>query len=147
VHRRVHRSRASVGRVDIGARLPAVLCCAARWVRAVRVLAGPERNHGTAAIGHGLAFPVLRMGWHTLQVRDVSPPNSGSTASAIHLCIRNFVGGCGPLGEHSHPVMALDTECCQTSFVYFFTWLNHMIGQHLRSTADAAPPCRRGMAQ
>jgi hypothetical protein len=44
----------------------------------------------------------VHMAWHTPQVRDVSPPNSGSTASAIHLCIRNFVGGCGPLGAHPH---------------------------------------------
>lgn len=35
------------------------------------------------------------------QVRDVSPPSLGSTASAIHLCIRNFLGSCGPLGDTS----------------------------------------------
>ena len=34
-----------------------------------------------------------------LQIRDVSPPSLGSTGSAVHLCIRNFVGGLGPIGE------------------------------------------------
>ena len=33
-----------------------------------------------------------------LQIRDVSPPSLGSTGSAVHLCIRNFVGGLGPIG-------------------------------------------------
>jgi hypothetical protein len=90
------------------------------------------------------------MAWHTPQVRDVSPPNSGSTASAIHLCIRNFVGGCGPLGEdYSHPVMAFDPDCCHTSFVSLLSdslsdsrdWL--AFGGNI----EAAPPCRRGVAQ
>lgn len=31
-------------------------------------------------------------------VREVSPPGLGSTASAAHLCIRNLVGGLGPIG-------------------------------------------------
>lgn len=31
-------------------------------------------------------------------VREVSPPGLGSTASAMHLCIRNLVGGLGPIG-------------------------------------------------
>lgn len=30
-------------------------------------------------------------------VREVSPPGLGSTASAAHLCIRNLVGGLGPI--------------------------------------------------
>lgn len=30
-------------------------------------------------------------------VREVSPPGLGSTASALHLCIRNLVGGLGPI--------------------------------------------------
>ena len=30
-------------------------------------------------------------------VREVSPPGLGSTASAMHLCIRNLVGGLGPI--------------------------------------------------
>ena len=31
-------------------------------------------------------------------VREVSPAGLGSTASAMHLCIRNLVGGLGPIG-------------------------------------------------
>ena len=30
-------------------------------------------------------------------VRDVSPAGLGSTASAVHLCLRNLVGGLGPI--------------------------------------------------
>jgi len=30
-------------------------------------------------------------------IREVSPPELGATGSALHLCIRNLVGGCGPL--------------------------------------------------
>jgi hypothetical protein len=30
-------------------------------------------------------------------VREVSPVGLGSTASAAHLCIRNLVGGLGPI--------------------------------------------------
>ncbi len=33
-----------------------------------------------------------------VMVREVSPPGLGSTASAMHLCIRNLVGGLGPIG-------------------------------------------------
>lgn len=50
------------------------------------------------------------------QVRDVSPPNAGSTASAIHLCIRNFIGGCGPLGEHV-PALALSLAKCHQCYL------------------------------
>jgi hypothetical protein len=32
-----------------------------------------------------------------VMVREVSPPGLGSTASAMHLCIRNLVGGLGPI--------------------------------------------------
>ena len=70
-------------------------------------LPAPQRMHMVLeGVTAHLSAADVHMGWHTPQVRDVSPPNSGSTASAIHLCIRNFVGGCGPLGEHLHPVMA-----------------------------------------
>ena len=33
-----------------------------------------------------------------IMIRDVSPPNLGSTGSAVHLCVRNLIGGLGPLG-------------------------------------------------
>jgi hypothetical protein len=33
-----------------------------------------------------------------IMIRDVSPPDLGSTGSAVHLCVRNLIGGLGPLG-------------------------------------------------
>lgn len=86
----------------------------------------------------------VHVGWHTPQVRDVSPPNSGSTASAIHLCIRNFVGGCGPLGAHSCPLTARLSSVVTPRLFLFYT--THTTDQHLTATASAAPFCRRGVA-
>ena len=36
-----------------------------------------------------------------IMIRDVSPSNLGSTGSAVHLCVRNLIGGLGPLGAPS----------------------------------------------
>lgn len=33
-----------------------------------------------------------------VMVREVSPPELGATASALHLCVRGVVGSLGPLG-------------------------------------------------
>eukprot|EP00208_Stichococcus_sp_RCC1054_P001861 CAMPEP_0206137946 /NCGR_PEP_ID=MMETSP1473-20131121/2956_1 /ASSEMBLY_ACC=CAM_ASM_001109 /TAXON_ID=1461547 /ORGANISM="Stichococcus sp, Strain RCC1054" /LENGTH=682 /DNA_ID=CAMNT_0053531227 /DNA_START=245 /DNA_END=2294 /DNA_ORIENTATION=- len=70
---------------------------AAAPVIAVSILA-PDYQQSFAALLIGFALSECWRAPSAIMVRDVSPPSLGSTASAIHLCIRNFLGSCGPLG-------------------------------------------------
>lgn len=63
---------------------------------ALSILA-PDYEQSFAALLIGFALSECWRAPSAIMVRDVSPPSLGSTASAIHLCIRNFLGGCGPL--------------------------------------------------
>lgn len=67
-------------------------------VIAVSLLA-PEYQQSFAALLVGFALSEAWRAPAAIMIRDVSPPNLGSTGSAIHLCIRNLLGGAGPLGE------------------------------------------------
>jgi hypothetical protein len=69
---------------------------------AVSLLA-PEYQQSFAALLVGFALSEAWRAPAAIMVRDVSPPNLGSTGSALHLCIRNLIGGCGPISEHACP--------------------------------------------
>lgn len=55
----------------------------------------------TLSLGFLLIGFALSEMWRApaaVMIRDVSPPSLGSTGSAVHLCVRNLIGGLGPLG-------------------------------------------------
>ena len=60
-------------------------------------LLAPEYTQSLAALVVGFALSEMWRAPAAVMVRDVSPPSLGSTGSAVHLCIRNFVGGLGPI--------------------------------------------------
>ncbi len=57
----------------------------------------PEASQSFAALLVGFALSEMWRAPAAIMIRDVSPPNLGSTGSAVHLCVRNLVGGLGPL--------------------------------------------------
>jgi len=57
----------------------------------------PEANQSFAALLVGFALSEMWRAPAAIMIRDISPPNLGSTGSAVHLCVRNLVGGLGPL--------------------------------------------------
>jgi hypothetical protein len=67
-------------------------------VLAFNVLA-PDHRASFAALLVGFGLSEMWRAPAAVMVRDVSPPDLGSTGSAVHLCVRNLVGGLGPLGE------------------------------------------------
>ncbi|KAL4458009.1 hypothetical protein ABPG75_012874 [Micractinium tetrahymenae] len=83
----------------IGARgwLTAGSCIAAAPLIAVSLLV-PDYKQSFAALLVGFALSECWRAPAAVMVREVSPPGLGSTASAMHLCIRNLVGGLGPIG-------------------------------------------------
>ena len=62
-------------------------------------LLAPEYQQSFAALLIGFALSETWRAPAAVLVRDVSPPELGATGSALHLCIRNLVGGCGPLSK------------------------------------------------
>ena len=66
-------------------------------VLALNVLA-PDYRASFAALLVGFGLSEMWRAPAAVMVRDVSPPDLGSTGSAVHLCVRNLVGGLGPLG-------------------------------------------------
>ena len=74
---------------------------------AAPVLAGnllaPDYKQSLAFLLVGFALSEMWRAPAAIMIRDVSPPNLGSTGSALHLCVRNFTGSLGPLGVHIHP--------------------------------------------
>ena len=62
-------------------------------------LLAPDHQQSFAALLVGFALSETWRAPAAVLVRDVSPSELGATASALHLCIRNLVGGCGPLSE------------------------------------------------
>lgn len=73
---------------------------------AAPVLAGnllaPDYKQSLAFLLVGFALSEMWRAPAAIMIRDVSPSNLGSTGSALHLCVRNFTGSLGPLGEHFH---------------------------------------------
>ena len=82
----------------IGARgwLTAGACLGAAPLIAASLLA-PDYKQSFAALLVGFALSEAWRAPAAVMIRDVSPPGLGSTASAVHLCIRNLVGGLGPI--------------------------------------------------
>ena len=79
---------------------------------AAPVLAGnllaPDYKQSLAFLLVGFALSEMWRAPAAIMIRDVSPPNLGSTGSALHLCVRNFTGSLGPLGAQLSP----DTLLC-----------------------------------
>ena len=63
---------------------------------ALSILA-PDYKQSFAALLIGFALSEAWRAPAAVAVRDVSPPGLGSTGSAVHLSIRNVIGGLGPL--------------------------------------------------
>ena len=80
-----------------------VLQCAGATIAASPVLVcnilAPEASQSFAALLVGFALSEMWRAPAAIMIRDVSPPNLGSTGSAVHLCVRNLLGGLGPLSE------------------------------------------------
>ena len=62
-------------------------------------LLAPEYQQSFAALLIGFALSETWRAPAAVLVKDVSPPELGATGSALHLSIRNLVGGCGPLSK------------------------------------------------
>ena len=62
-------------------------------------LLAPDYQQSFAALLVGFALSEAWRAPAAIMIRDVSPTDLGSTGSALHLCIRNLIGGLGPLGE------------------------------------------------
>jgi len=60
-------------------------------------LLAPDYKQSFAALLVGFALSEAWRAPAAVAVRDVSPPGLGSAGSAVHLCIRNLVGGLGPV--------------------------------------------------
>jgi len=60
-------------------------------------LLAPDYKQSFAALLVGFALSEAWRAPAAVAVREISPPGLGSTGSAVHLCIRNLVGGLGPL--------------------------------------------------
>ena len=86
-------------------------------------LLAPEYTQSLAALLVGFALSEMWRAPAAVMVRDVSPPSLGSTGSAVHLCIRNFVGGLGPLGRplavHSRRWYHVPFQTCRASSFTF----------------------------
>ena len=85
---------------------------------AAPVLAGnllaPDYKQSLAFLLVGFALSEMWRAPAAIMIRDVSPPNLGSTGSALHLCVRNFTGSLGPLGAQLPP----DTLLCMLKMLY-----------------------------
>jgi len=60
-------------------------------------LLAPDYKQSFAALLIGFALSEAWRSPAAVAVRDISPPGLGSTGSAVHLCVRNLVGGLGPI--------------------------------------------------
>jgi predicted MFS family arabinose efflux permease len=82
----------------IGARgwITSGACMAAAPLIATSLLA-PDYRQSFAALLVGFALSEAWRAPAAVMVREVSPVGMGATASAVHLCIRNLVGGLGPI--------------------------------------------------
>lgn len=60
-------------------------------------LLAPDYKQSFAALLVGFALSEAWRAPAAVAIREISPPGLGSTGSAVHLCIRNLVGGLGPL--------------------------------------------------
>ncbi len=69
-------------------------------------LMAPDYHQSLAALLVGFALSEMWRAPAAIMIRDVSPPNLGSTGSAVHLCVRNLIGGLGPLGTSLPPTWA-----------------------------------------
>lgn len=70
---------------------------AAAPVLAASILA-PDSDKSFIALLFGFALAECWRAPAAILVRDVSPPGLGSAGAAVHLCVRNLIGGMGPLG-------------------------------------------------
>ncbi len=77
--------------------------CAGASIAAAPLIAlsllAPEYQQSFAALLIGFALSETWRAPAAVLIREVSPPELGATGSALHLCIRNLVGGCGPLSK------------------------------------------------
>ncbi len=71
---------------------------AAAPVLAASILAG-DSDMSFLALLFGFTLSECWRAPAAILIRDVSPPGLGSAGAALHLCVRNLIGGMGPLGN------------------------------------------------
>ena len=74
-------------------------------------LLAPDLYTSLAFLLVGFALSEMWRAPAAVMVRDVSPPSLGATGSAVHLCVRNLIGGLGPLGESPALSVLLCARC------------------------------------
>jgi len=113
-------------------------------VLAASVLA-PDAPSSFAALLLGFGLSEMWRAPAAVMVRDVSPPELGSTGSALHLCARNVLGGAGPLlvavlSERVglQTALLLVPVCFATSGVAFFFAERVLAEEKARTAAESA---------
>ena len=111
---------------------------------AASVLA-PDAPSSFAALLLGFGLSEMWRAPAAVMVRDVSPPELGSTGSALHLCARNVLGGAGPLlvavlSERVglQTALLLVPVCFATSGVAFFFAERVLAEEKARTAAESA---------
>lgn len=104
----------------------------------------PDYRASFAALLVGFGLSEMWRAPAAVMVRDVSPPGLGSTGSAVHLCVRNLLGGLGPLAvaglaERSglQSALLLVPTCYALSGVAFF-WAERVLAAEKAAEKAAA---------
>ena len=104
----------------------------------------PDYRASFAALLVGFGLSEMWRAPAAVMVRDVSPPGLGSTGSAIHLCVRNLIGGLGPLAiaglaERAglQRALLLVPTCYALSGVAFF-WAERVLAAEKAAEKGAA---------
>lgn len=77
--------------------MPVPVCGPVGWVPRSAAAAGRQVPAASTQQATGTPCSECWRAPAAVMVREVSPVGLGSTASAAHLCIRNLVGGLGPI--------------------------------------------------
>jgi hypothetical protein len=123
--------------------LTAVGNCVAAPTIALSLLA-PDYRQSFAALLVGFALCEAWRAPAAIMVRQVSPPGLGSTGSAVHLCIRNLVGGLGPVGvAYLSGRVGLQTAMLLVPACYLLSGLGFVVAEAIMRQEDRqlpAPP-------
>lgn len=118
--------------------LTAVGNCVAAPTIALSLLA-PDYRQSFAALLVGFALSEAWRAPAAIMVREVSPPGLGSTGSAVHLCIRNLLGGLGPVGvAYLAGKVGLQTAMLLVPTCYLLSGLGFVVAEIVLKQEDGA---------
>ena len=126
--------------------LTAVGNCVAAPTIALSLLA-PDYRQSFAALLVGFALSEAWRAPAAIMVREVSPPGLGSTGSAVHLCIRNLVGGLGPLAVAylaSQPEVGLQAAMLLVPACYLLSGLGFVVAEAILRGEGPPPAAAAG---